>query len=274
MSSVDSGLAQVLPPDRKYIRQRVKEIDFDSLLEGDYARQLVRTELNNAMSRFLGGFFNNRALVSDTLTICGVILATGPQERNMSPILVPIATAQRLTSGLVLDDPTALMAALQSGRLLGTGGNGSGKSYGHITLDLDPMADQRLVADSIKAMGYRSFSFADQFEEIQKFFFYFDLALAVIGIIALVTASLGIINTLVMSVLERRKEIGILKSLGADQRDIRLLFLVESAVIGLPDRCSAFYWGGSSVERHLSLGRRIWHGRESKGLICLPFPGG
>ena len=45
-------------------------------------------------------------------------------------------------------------------------------------------------------------------------------------------ASLGIVNTMVMSILERTREIGILKSLGADDRDIRLLFLVESGVIG------------------------------------------
>ena len=57
--------------------------------------------------------------------------------------------------------------------------------------------------------------------------------MGVIGLIALITASLGIVNTMVMSITERRKEIDILKSLGADERDIRWLFLVESAVIGL-----------------------------------------
>lgn len=62
---------------------------------------------------------------------------------------------------------------------------------------------------------------------------YFYLGLGVVGIIALVTASLGIINTLVMSITERRREIGILKSLGADDSDIRRLFLVESGVIGV-----------------------------------------
>jgi len=97
------------------------------------------------------------------------------------------------------------MGALQSGRLLSSGNGSGAKTYGHITLDLEPTTNQSALADSIKALGYRPFSFADQFKEIQKFFFYFDLALGVIGIIALVTASLGIINTLVMSVLERRK---------------------------------------------------------------------
>jgi putative ABC transport system permease protein len=54
----------------------------------------------------------------------------------------------------------------------------------------------------------------------------------VVGFLALITAALGILNTLVMSVNERRKEIGVVKSLGAHEGDIRRLFLVESAVIG------------------------------------------
>jgi len=79
VSSVDSGLAQVVPTDRKYIRQRINEVDFDSLLHRSYAEKLVRAELNSAMSRFLDGLMNNRALISDTLTICGVIAASGPR---------------------------------------------------------------------------------------------------------------------------------------------------------------------------------------------------
>lgn len=90
----------------------------------------------------------------------------------------------------------------------------------------------------IKSPGFRhpppsSPSLAKQFDEMQRIMVYFYLGLGVVGIIALVTASLGIINTLVMSITERRREIGILKSLGADDSDIRRLFLVESGVIGV-----------------------------------------
>jgi len=89
------------------------------------------------------------------------------------------------------------------------------------------------IRDSIKAAGFRTFSFAEQFKEIRQFFRYFNLALGLIGIIALMTASLGIINTMIMSITERRREIGIWMSLGADRNDIRRLFLVESGLIGL-----------------------------------------
>jgi putative ABC transport system permease protein len=67
---------------------------------------------------------------------------------------------------------------------------------------------------------------------MKKVFLVFDLVLAIMGFIALVVASLGILNTMVMSIVERYREIGILKSLGADNGDIRLLYLVESGAIG------------------------------------------
>ena len=51
--------------------------------------------------------------------------------------------------------------------------------------------------------------------------------------IALVTAALGIVNTMVMSIIERRREIGVIKSLGAGEGEIRLMFIAESGVIGM-----------------------------------------
>jgi ABC-type antimicrobial peptide transport system permease subunit len=57
--------------------------------------------------------------------------------------------------------------------------------------------------------------------------------LGLLGGISLLVASFGIANTMIMSILERTREIGIMKAIGAEDREIKLIFFVEAAVIGL-----------------------------------------
>jgi putative ABC transport system permease protein len=88
------------------------------------------------------------------------------------------------------------------------------------------------VQDAIRRMGFRTFSILDAARSLQRFFVILDLFLGIFGSMALAVASLGIVNTLVMAVLERRREIGIMKALGASDRDIRRLFFAEAGTMG------------------------------------------
>jgi len=230
-ATVDSGLAWLIPRDPEYVRRKIREANVDSLLDRGFRRRYARELVNEGISRFLEGFFGHRATIRDTLTIVGVIAESEGRAR-VEQIIVPLATAARLRSSGLSDNPAELFAAMGSGSIVSLESTASARSYPQATLDIDPAAPLASVSDSVKALGFRTFSFAEQFAEMRRFFLYFKLMLAVVGLIALATASLGIVNTMVMSILERRKEIGILKSLGADERDVRLLFLVESGVIG------------------------------------------
>lgn len=232
VSSIDSGLAHVLATEKKDLPKRLKEIDIDSLLEREYRMRFVRGEISKAAGLFVDGFLNAREEISETLTVCGVFDAGRSGRFRIEPMIIPMVTARHLTAGGMGSDPADIIAALASGNLFGTTGDFSGKNYSQVTLDLDPHASHKTIRDSVEALGYRAFSYAEQFDEIRRAFFYFDLALGIIGLIALITASLGIVNTMVMSISERRREIGVLKSLGGDDADIRLLFLAESGVIG------------------------------------------
>jgi putative ABC transport system permease protein len=89
------------------------------------------------------------------------------------------------------------------------------------------------VQDQIKKMGYSTFSIQDASKGLSQFFLFLDLFLGIFGSLALAVASLGIVNTLVMAILERRREIGIMKALGASDFDVKKLFFVEAGVMGV-----------------------------------------
>jgi len=89
------------------------------------------------------------------------------------------------------------------------------------------------VEAAIRKMGFTTRTVLSQYEEMRMFFVFMEVLLASVGTVALVVAALGIVNTLLMSVMERYQEIGIYKALGASDGDLVVLFLTEAGIIGL-----------------------------------------
>jgi putative ABC transport system permease protein len=82
-------------------------------------------------------------------------------------------------------------------------------------------------------MGFRAFSVTTQLEEIERIFLIVNSSLALIGGIALLVASFGISNTMIMSIRERTREIGIMKAIGGSDGEVMRIFFVEASLIGL-----------------------------------------
>ncbi|HEY6403048.1 MAG TPA: FtsX-like permease family protein, partial [Blastocatellia bacterium] len=89
------------------------------------------------------------------------------------------------------------------------------------------------VKEEIKRRGFRAWSLTNQVEEVKRVFLIVNSALALIGGISLLVASFGISNTMIMSIRERTREIGVMKAIGGSDGEIMRIFFVEASLIGL-----------------------------------------
>ncbi|MBL8061763.1 MAG: ABC transporter permease [Anaerolineales bacterium] len=94
-------------------------------------------------------------------------------------------------------------------------------------------ADKTLeVRDQILALGFQANTMLDFVQGINNFYSILQVVLGGVGAIALLVAAIGIANTMAMSILERTREIGLMKAVGATNRDVLSIFLGEAAGIG------------------------------------------
>ena len=178
-------------------------------------------------------------IVAQTFRIAGVLnteLKEGPGQgglRGLLPragIYVPLKAARAWT--LEHRSPmseVALELARQSGALGEAESEGYDSAVVRVT---DPVALTE-VRKRLIEQGFSTFSIVDELEQLRTVFLILDSVLGLLGGISLLVASFGIANTMVMSILERTREIGIMKAIGAEDREIKLIFFVEAAVIGV-----------------------------------------
>jgi putative ABC transport system permease protein len=160
--------------------------------------------------------------VATELTIGGIMKRSAAFGSNTwnAGLLVPMETAKQMPSlGF-----SSIWEILRK--------QGRGDAYASIYVRVDDVGHVEAARDSLENMGLNVFSIADQLEEIKKGFLIMDAVLGAVGTIALVVAALGIINTMVMSILERRREIGVMKAIGGSENDIKMIFVVEAGTIG------------------------------------------
>jgi putative ABC transport system permease protein len=136
-------------------------------------------------------------------------------------VLIPLAVAETLRPAQANDLRDILR-----------GGSEAKPGYASLTVRAKGPSQVEALESKIKGLGFATFSLLDATRNLRLFFAVFDLLLGIFGSLALAVATLGIINTLVMAILERRREIGVLKALGAADADVRQLFFFEAGVMG------------------------------------------
>jgi putative ABC transport system permease protein len=134
--------------------------------------------------------------------------------------------------------------------------------YSSVSVRIRNPAQIREVEDAIKKMGFNTFSILDATRSLQQFFAVLDVFLGIFGSLALAVASIGIVNTLVMAILERRREIGIMKAIGASDGDVRKLFFAEAGAMGILGGIVGVALGWA-IGQVINLGTNIYLKRQS-----------
>jgi len=166
-------------------------------------------------------------------------------------LLIPLPIAETLRAAQVNDLRDILR-----------GSSSDKPTYSSLTVRVKSPSLVEATEAKLKDLGFSAFSLLDASKSLRIFFSVFDLLLGIFGSLALAVATLGIINTLVMAILERRREIGVLKALGAADSDVKQLFFVEAGVMGLFGGVFGVLLGWL-IGRTLTLGTNIYLHRQS-----------
>lgn len=105
-------------------------------------------------------------------------------------------------------------------------------SYEQARVKANSSNDLPFIKEEVIARGYQTQSLSETIDQANKIFRVIQIVLGLFGAVALVVSSIGMFNTMTVTLLERTNEIGIMRSLGASRSNLRNLFLSESVIIG------------------------------------------
>lgn len=154
----------------------------------------------------------------------------GDVEKTLTVRVLGVLTKQGSTFGVNLDDAIAL--PLRDAQQFFETGN----EFSFIMAQADSIGNVAAAASGIKAKlgkGYSAVTYESAKATMDQVLGSIQAVLGGIAAISLVVAGIGIINTMTISVMERTREIGVLKAIGSKSRDVMLMFIAEAVLTGI-----------------------------------------
>lgn len=146
-------------------------------------------------------------------------------------------------------------------------------NYSQLKIIADDTSFVSKIREAAEAKGFRTNSVVDTIESINQLFVYLRLGLLVLGLIALGVAALGMFNTLTVSLLEKTREVGLMKAMGMKSSEVQRLFIAESVIMGVSGGAVGLLFGfvtGKAVSLVLS-SISIANGSGSMDIAYIPF---
>jgi putative ABC transport system permease protein len=128
---------------------------------------------------------------------------------------------------MTMDDVTAMNEWYMGKRI-----NRKKDGYSQVQVKADKVDNVLTITETITNLGYQAHAPQSYVQGINSFFLIMQVIFGGVGAIALLVAAIGIANTMAMAILERTREIGLMKAVGATNRDVLSVFLGEAAGIG------------------------------------------
>ena len=221
------------PGGRYYETMEMPDIDFlhDSIfliLDQDGYYNNMGSGLDMGVDEGGGQMAKSKTVKKHVVRACGMVKG-GPEEYNANYYYIYCD----------LDTLKQILKKEFSGRAIpGQPTTKSGKPYkefcySYAQVNVDDIENVDAVAAAIREMGYNVETNAEYLNSMKSQFAIIQAVLGGIGAVSLFVAAIGITNTMMMSIYERTKEIGVIKVLGCSLKNIKQMFLLEAAFIGL-----------------------------------------